>query len=174
MKLILSVDEINFTIQSHQVHEDCRGQIGCLMTMGKGAAISSSNLMKCNTRSSTETELISLQDKLPDFIWMRHFECQGYDINEYIIFQDNMSSPSLEKNGRVSSSGQTKHVKAKYLLDIDSWLLLFSFTLKLVGKIMSSLGVFYRTPGCSLLVLLLVEVSLPLGGKSYLPMYLLV
>jgi hypothetical protein len=31
-----------------------------LMTMGKGAAISSSNVMKCNTRSSTETELISI------------------------------------------------------------------------------------------------------------------
>ncbi len=40
MKLILSGDEMNFTIHwyidgSHQVHDDCRGQIGCLMTMGK-------------------------------------------------------------------------------------------------------------------------------------------
>jgi hypothetical protein len=54
MKLILSADEMRFTIHwymdgSHQVHEDCRGQIGCLMTMGKGAAISSLNVMKCNT-----------------------------------------------------------------------------------------------------------------------------
>ncbi len=54
MKLILSADEINFTIHwyidgSCQVHEDCRGQIGCLMTMGKGAACSSFNKMKCNT-----------------------------------------------------------------------------------------------------------------------------
>ena len=54
MKLILSLDKINFTKhwhidRSHQIHEDCRGQIGCLMTMGKGAACSSSNKMKCNT-----------------------------------------------------------------------------------------------------------------------------
>jgi hypothetical protein len=54
MKLILSADERKFTVHwyvdgSHQVHKDCRGQIGCLMTMGKGAAISSSNVMKCNT-----------------------------------------------------------------------------------------------------------------------------
>jgi hypothetical protein len=85
------------------------------MTMGKGAAISSSNIMKCNTRSSTETEIISVHDKLPDIIWMRYFvECQGYDIDEYIVFQDNMSSLSLEKNGRVSSSKRTKHIKAKY------------------------------------------------------------
>jgi hypothetical protein len=125
MKLILSADEMNFTVHwyvdgSHQVHKDCRGQIGCLMTMGKGAAISLSNVMKFNTRSSTETELISLHNKLPDIIWMRYFvECQGYDIDEYIIFQDNMSSLSLEKNGRVLSSGRTKHIKANYFLIKD-------------------------------------------------------
>ena len=100
MKLILSTDEMNFTVHwyvdgSHQIHEDCRGQVGCLMTMGKGAAISSSSIMKCNTRSSTETELISVHYKLPDIIWVGYFvECQGYDIDEYIVFQDIMSSLS--------------------------------------------------------------------------------
>ncbi len=45
-------------------------------------------------------ELISIHDKLPDIIWTRYFvEDQGYDINEYMIFQDDMSSLSLEKNG---------------------------------------------------------------------------
>ena len=110
MRLILNVDEINVTAhwyvdRSHQVHGDCRGQIGCLMMMGKGAAISTPKLIKFNTRSSTETELILLHDKLPDIIWTKYFiECQGYDIDEYVIFQDNMSSLSLEKNGRVLSS----------------------------------------------------------------------
>jgi len=88
--------------------------------MGKGAAIGSSNIMKCNTRSSTETEIISVPNKLPAIIWTRYFvECQGYDIDEYIVFQDNMSSLSIEKNGRVSSSKRTKHVKAKYFLIKD-------------------------------------------------------
>ncbi len=51
---------------------------------------------------------------------MRYFiECQGYDINECIIFQDNMSALSLEKNGRMSSSKRTKHIKAKYFLIKD-------------------------------------------------------
>ena len=90
------------------------------MTMGKGAAISSSNIMKCNTQSSTETEIISVHDKLPDIIWTRYFvECQGYNIDEYIVFQDNMSSLSLEKNGKVSSSERTKHIKVKYFLIKD-------------------------------------------------------
>ncbi len=59
-----------------------------------------------------------MHDKLPDIIWTRYFvECQGYDIGECIVvFQDNMSSLLLEKNGRVSSSKRMKHIKAKYFL----------------------------------------------------------
>ncbi len=39
MKLILSADKMKFNVHwyvdgSHQVQEDCRGKIGCLMTMG--------------------------------------------------------------------------------------------------------------------------------------------
>jgi hypothetical protein len=76
--------------------------------------------MKCNTQSSTETELISLCDKLPDIVWTRYFvECQGYDIDECVVFQDNMSALSLEKNGRISSSKWTKHIKEKYFLIKD-------------------------------------------------------
>jgi hypothetical protein len=76
--------------------------------------------MKCNTKSSTETELISFADKLVDIIWMRYFiKCQGYDLDKYIVYQDNMSALSLEKNGRVLSSKLTKHIKAKYFLIKD-------------------------------------------------------
>ncbi len=51
---------------------------------------------------------------------MRYFiECQGYDIDKFIIFQDNMNALSLEKNGRISSSKWTKHIKAKYFLIKD-------------------------------------------------------
>jgi hypothetical protein len=76
--------------------------------------------MKCNTQSSTETELISLHDKLPDIIWTRYFvECQGYDIDECVVFQDNMCALSLEKNGRISLSKHTKYIKAKQFLIKD-------------------------------------------------------
>jgi hypothetical protein len=61
-----------------------------------------------------------LHDKLPDVIWTRYFvECQGYEIDEYVIFQDNMSVLSLEKNGNILSSKQTKHIKAKVFLIKD-------------------------------------------------------
>ena len=125
LKLILSADAMNFAIHwyidgSHQIHEDCRGQTGSLVTFGAGAVSSSSNKQKSNTKSSTETEIIALHDKLSDVIWMRYFvECQGYTIDECIIFQDNMSALSLEKNGQMSSSKRTKHIKAKYFLIKD-------------------------------------------------------
>ena len=125
LKLILGADAMNFTIHwyidgSHQIHEDCRGQMGSLVTFGAGAVSSSSNKQKCNTKSSTETVLIALHDKLSDVIWMRYFvEYQGYTIDECIIFQDNMSALSLEKNGQMSSSKCTKHIKAKYFLIKD-------------------------------------------------------
>jgi hypothetical protein len=51
---------------------------------------------------------------------MRYFvECQGYNVNKYVVFQDNMSALSLEKNGRMSLSQRTKHIKAKYFLIKD-------------------------------------------------------
>ncbi len=127
LQLTLSTDEIDFAIHwyingSHQIHKDCHGQTGSLVTFGSGAVASSSNKQKCNanTKSSTEMEIIALHDKLSDVIWMRYFvECQGYNIDECIIYQDNMSALSLEKNGRMLSPKYAKHIKAKYFLIKD-------------------------------------------------------
>ncbi len=107
LKLTLFAYQIKFAMHwyidgSHQIHENCRGQTGSLMNFGKGAVASSSNKMKCNTKSLMETECIFLAEKLTDIIWMCYFvECQGYNIDEYVVYQDNLSALSLEKNGRV-------------------------------------------------------------------------
>jgi hypothetical protein len=101
---------------SHQTHDDCKGHTGSLLTFGKGATTSSSIKQKIPSKSSTESELIGLYDKSGDILWTRHFlEAQGYTISANIVFQDNMSTLSLAKNGYVSSSKCTKHIKAKYL-----------------------------------------------------------
>ncbi len=71
-----------------------------------------------------------MHDKLPDVIWTRYFvQCQGYEIDEYVIFHDIMSTLSLEKNGRILSSNQTKLIKETFFLikdyykagEIDMW-----------------------------------------------------
>ena len=126
LHLTLSVDSLSsikwYINGSHQIHDDCRGHTGSIMTLGQGAISSTSRKQKLNTKSSTETELVAVHDKLGDILWMRYFlECQGYSIDENVIYQDNMSTLSLEKNGRVSGSNRTKRIKAKYYLVQDKY-----------------------------------------------------
>jgi len=50
-KLTLCAEQLKFAVHwyingSHQIHEDCRGQSGNLVTFGQGAVSSSSNIMK--------------------------------------------------------------------------------------------------------------------------------
>ncbi len=54
-------------------------------------------------------------DKTGDILWTCNFlEAQGYTITANYVYQDNMSTLSLAKNGLVLSSKCTKHIKAKY------------------------------------------------------------
>ncbi len=100
---------------SHQLHANCKGHIGSLLTFGRGATTSSSTKHKIPSKSSCKSEIVGLYDKVGDVLWTRQFlEAQGYKINTNIVYQDNMSTLSLAKNGYVSNSKRTKHVKAKY------------------------------------------------------------
>jgi hypothetical protein len=119
LKLTLLADSLSilhwYIDASHQTHDDCQGHTGAIFTFGTGAVTSSSNKHKLNTKSSTESELVAMYDKSADILWTQHFlEAQGYTISANIVYQDNMSTLSLEKNGRVSSSKRTNHIKAKY------------------------------------------------------------
>ena len=121
-KLILNADAMNFVIHwyingSHQVHEDCWGQTGSLVTFRAGAVASSSNKQKFNTKSLTKTEIIALHDKLSDRIWMWYLvECQGYDINECIIFQTQHVCFIFRKEWENIVIEATKHIKVKCFL----------------------------------------------------------
>ena len=70
--------------------------------------------------SRTEAELVGVSDMLPQVIWTRHFlEAQGYNVDESIVYQDNMSSILLEKNGRASSGKRTRHINIRYFFVTD-------------------------------------------------------
>jgi hypothetical protein len=100
---------------SHQLHDDCKGHTGSILTFGHGATTSSSTKHKIPSKSSCKSEIIGLYDKVGDILWTCQFlEAQGYNIKTNIVYQDNMSTLSLVKNGYVSSSKRTKHIKAKY------------------------------------------------------------
>jgi hypothetical protein len=72
---------------------------------------------KINTKSSTEAELVGVDDLLGYILWARYFMIeQGYDMDPSLLYQDNMSAILLETNRRASSSKWTKHIKLKYFL----------------------------------------------------------
>ena len=124
MKLTLEVDKMGvlkwWIDSSHNVHEDCRGHTGTMLSLGKGAALSGSTKQKLNTRSSTETELVGTHDGLPQVLWCRHFvEAQGYTIEHNILHQDNQSTILMLRNGRASSTKRTKHIHARYFFIKD-------------------------------------------------------
>jgi hypothetical protein len=91
-----------------------------MMSLGKGAAMSFSHRHKLNGRSSTEAELIGIDDALPCIMWGLYFiEAQGYEVTHNILFQDNKSTILLAKNGRWSSSKRTKHINNRFFLVKD-------------------------------------------------------
>ena len=54
---------------SYAVHEECRGHTGDMMSLGKGLAHSFSTKQKINEKSSTEDELIGVDDAMAIILW---------------------------------------------------------------------------------------------------------
>jgi hypothetical protein len=105
---------------SHNVHWDCRGHGGAVFSLGRGVTSSYSRKLKLNTRSSTETELVTADMFMPEMLWSLHFiQAQGYKTECVGLYQDNSSTQLLIKNGKMSSGKKTKHIKAKFFFIKD-------------------------------------------------------
>jgi len=102
------------------VHPNMRGHSGGALTLGIGFPISSSSKQKLNTRSSTESELVGVDDLMSLVIWSRNFlKAQGYVVKDNILHQDNKSAILLERNGKMSSGKRTKHIAIRYFFVTD-------------------------------------------------------
>ena len=105
---------------SYAVHWNMRGHTGGGISMGRGFPIFHSGKQKLNTRSSTETEVVGVDDLMPAILWTRMFlEAQDYGVKENIIYQDNQAAMLLEKNGKASSGKRTKHIAIRYFFVTD-------------------------------------------------------
>ena len=90
------------------------------MSMGKGKFGNKSTKQKINTKSSTESELVGMSEYLPMNLWIKKFlEDQGYNIESNIIYQGNESSIRLQRNGRNSCTGNTRHINIRYFFVKD-------------------------------------------------------
>ena len=116
-----SSDSIRWWIDaSYAIHPDMRGHTGATMSMGNGSVFSGSWKQKLVMRSSTESEVVGVYDVLPQILWTKKFlEEQGVRIRETVLYQDNMSSMLLERNGRHSSMKRTKHMDIRYFYVAD-------------------------------------------------------
>jgi len=105
---------------SFAVHPDFRSHTGGTMTYGTGAPITMSRKQKINTRSSTEAELVGVDDVSTLILWTKLFlQEQGYTVDENILYQDNKSSILLEKNGKASSGSRTRALNIRYFFITD-------------------------------------------------------
>ncbi len=104
----------------HNVLPYCRGHRGALFSMGKGATTSCSRKLKLNTQSSTESELVTADMYMPEMLWSLYFiQAQGYKAECVGLYQDNISTQLLIKNGRILSGRRMKHIKAKFFFIKD-------------------------------------------------------
>jgi hypothetical protein len=105
---------------SFAVHPDMKGHSGGAMTMGTGFPLDKSTKHRLNTRSSTESEIVAVDDLIPQILWVRLFlKAQGFTVSDNILYQDNKSAMLLETNGRASSSKRTRHIEIRYYYVAD-------------------------------------------------------
>jgi hypothetical protein len=120
MPLTLEANDVVRVIKWHidaafAVHPDMKGHTRGNMTLGKGSVYGTSTQHKINTGSSTEAELVSVNNIMPQVLWTRYFlSAQGYDTTENIVYQDNQSAIFLKKNGKGSCSKRTRHINIPY------------------------------------------------------------
>jgi Reverse transcriptase (RNA-dependent DNA polymerase) len=124
MPLMLEADHMHelkwWVDASYEVHPDMKGHTGGLLSLGKGAVYGTSKGHKMVTRSSTEAELVSLYDVLPQILWTRNFlDAQGYGVLDSVVHQDNKSTILLAENGRMLSSKRTRHLNIRYFFVTD-------------------------------------------------------
>jgi hypothetical protein len=124
LKLRLTVESLGmlkwYVDGLHNLHWDCKGHGGAVFTMGRGATSSYSRKVKLNTRSLTETEPFTADMFMQEMLWSLHFmQAQGYEVKCVGLYQDNISTQLLIKNGKMSSRKKTKHIKVKFFFIKD-------------------------------------------------------
>ena len=110
---------------SYTVHHDMCSHTEACLSFGTGVVLSLSCKQKLVTKSSTEAELVGVDNTMTFVMWAKYFfEAQAADLpknsklknlgKHNIIEQNNTSALQLERNGKHSSPRQTKHINICY------------------------------------------------------------
>ena len=110
---------------SFAVHMDMKSHKGYCLTLGTGSPISGSQLQKINTRSSTESELVSVDDMIIYLEWTSLY-CK-YQVKTYpiehplkelgknnLVKQDNTSTIKMVKGGVRVCGARIRNIHIRY------------------------------------------------------------
>jgi hypothetical protein len=102
---------------SHLSHHDSKGTSGYLIYINGTLVLWRSRKQKVVTRSSTETELVSLNEVAPEVVWVVEW-CEEVGLRHkdrsppVHIRQDNMSTITLSAKG-VGGTGKSRHMNSR-------------------------------------------------------------
>jgi hypothetical protein len=118
MGMVLAFDPkmvlVSYVDVSYGVHADAKSHTGGLLSLGGGTFAAKSTKQKLVAKSSTEGELIGVSDYSGEIIETRNLLiAQGYPMSEATLFQDNMSTIAMIKNGRPNSD-RTRHINIRF------------------------------------------------------------
>jgi hypothetical protein len=109
--------QINCWIDAaYATHNDMKSHSGYLIGLGNNGSFTfvRSSKQKLVTKSSTEAELVALNDGISQVMWTRYYlEYQGYKQLPTIVFQDNMSTMFMANNGE-GNHNHSKHINIRY------------------------------------------------------------
>jgi hypothetical protein len=108
-----------FVDASYGTHQDRKSHSGMAVTLGKGVIAVKSTKQKIMSKSSTEAELIAASDMAGYALHLCAYlkelcfpECR------LTLYQDNMSTISMLRNGKLSSN-RSKHIDIRYYWLVD-------------------------------------------------------
>ena len=94
-----------------------RGHTGGAMTMGRGFPLDKYTKHKLHTCSSTESEIMLVENMIPQILWDCLFmKAQVFVVMDTILYQERNSAMLLETNECSSSSKRTRHIEIRYYL----------------------------------------------------------
>ena len=80
------------------------------MSVGEVCIIDSSQVQKIDAKSSTEAEVVGVDDMMPQALWTKCFlDAQDCGVKESVVHQDDQTAVLLEQNSKGSSGKRTKH-----------------------------------------------------------------
>jgi hypothetical protein len=75
---------------------------------------------KVNTRSSTESKMVAVNNTITKLLWTKKFiEAQGHKVQVNIEYQDNTSAMKLERHGKAGSGKRACHFDINFFYFTD-------------------------------------------------------